>query len=116
MNYEYIIIGAGPAGIQLGYFFQQHNYNYLILDKSKYAGSFFQKYPRHSKLLSINKLYTGKKDADFNLRHDWNSLLCHDYTEFNMKKFSQEFYPSSNDYFKYLQAALVDLIKSILSS
>ena len=104
MKYEYIIIGAGPAGIQLGYFFQQHNYNYLILDKSKYPGSFFQKYPRHGKLLSINKRYTGKTNDDFNLRHDWNSLLCHDYAEFNMKKFSQEFYPSSNDYFKYLQA------------
>ena len=33
MNYDYIIIGAGPAGLQLGYFLHKANKNYVIIEK-----------------------------------------------------------------------------------
>eukprot|EP00658_Telonema_sp_P-2_P076801 TRINITY_DN6801_c0_g1_i8.p1 TRINITY_DN6801_c0_g1~~TRINITY_DN6801_c0_g1_i8.p1 ORF type:complete len:791 (+),score=140.24 TRINITY_DN6801_c0_g1_i8:152-2524(+) len=35
------------------------------------------RYPRHRKLISLNKRFTGREDPEFNLRHDWNSLLDH---------------------------------------
>src|SRR5436853_6120308 len=76
--HDYLIIGAGPAGIQLGYFFAKSGKDYLILEAADSAGAFFEKYPRHRKLLSINKIYTGYQNRDVQLRYDWNSLLCED--------------------------------------
>jgi hypothetical protein len=46
-----------------------------VFEKSAVAGSFFDTYPRHRKLISINKRFTGRSDPNFNMRHDWNSLL-----------------------------------------
>ena len=42
------------------------------------TGSFFDTYPRHDRLISINKRHTGKTNKEFNMRHDWNSLLSDD--------------------------------------
>ena len=49
--------------------------DYVILEKEHTPGSFYESYPRHRKLISINKRFTGRADAMFNMRHDWNSLL-----------------------------------------
>ena len=70
-----IIIGAGPAGIQLASYFKEEGIDYLILERTQLCGSFFNVYPHSGKLISINKKYTGNDNSDFNLRHDWNSLL-----------------------------------------
>ena len=45
------------------------------MQKAPVAGSFFDKYPRQRKLISLNKRFTGRSEPEFNLRHDWNSLL-----------------------------------------
>ena len=37
MNYDYIIIGAGPAGLQLGYFLHKAKKNYVIIEKKLFA-------------------------------------------------------------------------------
>ncbi len=71
---QYIIIGAGPAGLQLAYFLEKKGRDYLVLDRGKVPGNFFENNPRHRKLISINKVYTGKDNPDANLRWDWNSL------------------------------------------
>ena len=42
------------------------------------SGNFFNVYPRHNQLISINKRHTGKSNVEFNLRHDWNSLLSNE--------------------------------------
>ena len=48
--HEYIIIGGGPAGIQMGYLMEQFDahstHDYLIVERSYVSGSWFQKYPR----------------------------------------------------------------------
>jgi hypothetical protein len=49
--------------------------DFVIIERSSAAGSFFERYPRQRKLISLNKRFTGRADAEFNLRHDWNSLL-----------------------------------------
>lgn len=100
-EYEYIIIGAGPAGLQMGYFLEKSGRNYKILEAGNKPGTFFQKYPRHKKLISINKRYTGYTDTEINLRWDWNSLLS-DSEDMLFKFYSKDYFPSSTDYVKYL--------------
>jgi len=98
--YDYIIVGAGPAGLQLAYYYKQQNINYLVIEKEACCGSFFKKYPLSSKLISINKRFTSNKNGDFNLRHDWNSLLNND--DFLFKNHSSDFLPDANDLHSYL--------------
>lgn len=95
-----IIVGAGPAGIQLAYFFQKAGIDYVILERNEIAASFFDQYPHSGQLISINKIHTGVEDADFNLRHDWNSLLSDDGPKF--KEYSKEFYPDKKDLVRYM--------------
>ena len=79
--HERCVIGAGPAGLQLGFFFEQQRRDYVILEREGSVGSYFRKYPRHRQLISINKRHTGHEDdepnrsPEFSLRHDWNSLV-----------------------------------------
>ena len=79
--HERCVIGAGPAGLQLGFFFEQQRRDYVILERAGSVGSYFRKYPRHRQLISINKRNTGheddepKRSPEFDLRHDWNSLV-----------------------------------------
>ena len=100
MKYDNIIIGAGPAGLQLGYFFSKLNIEYIILERNNIAGSFFDKFPHSGKLISINKRYTGSDVPDFNLRHDWNSLLSDENLLFT--DYSKDFYPDKKDLVRYL--------------
>ncbi|MDF5716895.1 MAG: NAD(P)-binding domain-containing protein [Rhizonema sp. NSF051] len=100
-DFEYLIIGAGPAGIQLGYFLEKSNRNYLILEAGENAGTFFKNFPRHKKLISINKIYTGYDDPEINLRWDWNSLLS-DSEEMRFKNYSKQYLPHTDDLVKYL--------------
>ena len=39
---DYLVIGAGPAGLQLGYFFEQAGRDYMILEAGLAPGTFFQ--------------------------------------------------------------------------
>ena len=88
---EYIILGCGPAGLQLGFYLHKLNKNYIILEKNDKAASFFDKYPHSGELISINKRFNNSNKDDFNLRHDWNSL-CNDYN-LQFKDFSDDYYP-----------------------
>ncbi|SRR5579883_470575 len=100
-EFEYLIIGAGPAGLQLGYFLEKANRNYLILESGEAAGTFFKKFPRHKQLISINKIYTGYDDPEINLRWDWNSLLS-DSEEMLFKNYSRQYLPHTDDLVRYL--------------
>lgn len=100
INIDNIIIGSGPAGLQCGYFLKLNNIKYVILERNKMSGSFFSNFPLSGKLISINKKYTGKNDDEFNLRHDWNSLLNNEKMLFT--NYSDNYYPYSSDYVNYL--------------
>src|SRR5215468_520394 len=98
---EYLIIGAGPAGLQLGYFLEQAGHDYLILEAGPGPGTFFQSFPRHRRLISINKPHTGLTDSELNLRVDWNSLLSDD-PGLRFTKYSERFFPDAEDFVRYL--------------
>lgn len=100
MILDTLIIGAGPAGIQAGYFLKKAGMSYTILEKADKPGAFFDKYPRHGTLISINKKYTGHTNREFNLRHDWNSLLSEDGPLFT--EFDEELFPSAESLVEYL--------------
>ncbi|XP_049601980.1 FAD-dependent oxidoreductase domain-containing protein 2 [Syngnathus scovelli] len=100
-HYDYCILGAGPAGLQMGYFLSKAKRDYIILERNSGPGSFFHKYPRHRKLISINKIHTGRQNREFNLRHDWNSLLS-DKPELVFRQVSREFYPPADAFPRYL--------------
>ncbi|XP_051572206.1 FAD-dependent oxidoreductase domain-containing protein 2-like [Myxocyprinus asiaticus] len=57
-------------------------------------------FPRHRKLISINKIYTGSQNKEFNLRHDWNSLLS-DRSNLLFQRISRELYPNADDFPSY---------------
>ncbi len=73
---ENLIVGAGPGGLQLAYDFAKLGIEYILIERSDKAGSFFERYPRHRRLISINKVFSDAKSEEEKLRFDWNSLLC----------------------------------------
>lgn len=101
LEHDYLIVGAGPAGLQLGYYLQKANRDYAILESGNAPGTFFKKYPRHRKLISINKRYTGFDDPEINLRWDWNSLLS-DSEEMLFKHYSKKYFPDADSLVNYL--------------
>lgn len=101
-SFEYLIIGAGPAGLQLAYYLESNSRSYAVLESGSSAGTFFHQYPRHRRLLSINKIYTGHDDPELNMRWDWNSLLTDDYSVL-FKDHTSEYLPDASDMTDYLE-------------
>ena len=98
-----LVIGAGPAGLQLAYLLGQQGQDYLVLEKGQGAGHFFERYPRHRRLLSINKRHTGYPDLESRRRYDWNSLLCDD-EDLQFPARTKEYFPSPDELVEYLRA------------
>lgn len=101
VHHEYCVVGAGPGGLQLGFFLERAGRDYVIFERDGLAGAFYVKYPRHRKLISINKRHTGKTNKEFNLRHDWNSLISDD-ESLLMTKYSKKFFPDADTLVTYL--------------
>lgn len=40
---DYCVLGAGPAGLQMGYFLSRANRDYVILERNEGPGSFFSR-------------------------------------------------------------------------
>ena len=53
----------------------KRGWSYVVFERQGGPGAFFEKYPRHRQLISLNKRFAGLSSPEFNLRHDWNSLL-----------------------------------------
>jgi thioredoxin reductase len=100
-TYDYLIIGAGPAGLQLGYYLEKARRSYLILEKGSSPGTFFKRFPRHRTLISVNKIFTGYDNPEVNMRFDWNSLLSSGYDHL-FKEYSSKYFPVADDFVAYL--------------
>jgi thioredoxin reductase len=101
VEFEVLILGAGPAGLQLGHHLSRAGRSYLILEAGDRPGAFFQRFPRHRTLISSNKVYTGYDDPEVNLRWDWNSLLTED-GSFLFKEYSRKYFPPADKLVQYL--------------
>ena len=44
--HDYIVVGAGPSGLQLGYYMEQAGRDYLILEKGNTSGESLLSYYR----------------------------------------------------------------------
>lgn len=101
-RFDVVIVGAGPAGLQAGHHFDRMGVRYVILERASAPGASFEVYPRHRKLISINKVYTGYEDSEINLRWDWNSLLGDDQDPILFKNYSKRYFPAAEDLVRYL--------------
>lgn len=101
LHHEYVIVGAGPAGLQLGYFLDRAGRDYRILEGAPAPGAFFERFPRHRKLISVNKVYTGHDDRELNMRWDWNSLMGDDDAPL-FKDYTDRYYPPADTMVEYL--------------
>ncbi|XP_065066498.1 FAD-dependent oxidoreductase domain-containing protein 2-like isoform X3 [Rhopilema esculentum] len=99
---DYCVIGAGPSGLQMGYFLERAGRDYVIFERDTSAGWFYKKYPRHRTLISINKRFTGQTNKEFNMRHDWNSLISDD-ESLLLKHYTKEFFPPADKMVEYLR-------------
>jgi thioredoxin reductase len=99
--HEYLIVGAGPAGLQLAHLLAARSRDYLVLEAGAAPGAFFDIFPRHRTLISINKPHTGTDDAELNLRMDWNSLLSSD-PELLFTRYTPRYFPAADDMTRYL--------------
>jgi thioredoxin reductase len=107
MDYvDHIILGAGPAGLQMAYFLQRAGASYVVLEKNSNVASFFRKYPRQRRLISVNKIHHKPYTHETRFKYDWNSLLVHEADEdieVKFHEFSQEYYPHVDALIAYLE-------------
>jgi hypothetical protein len=96
---EYLVIGAGPAGL-LRIFWNKLAAT-MMLDAGPAPGTFFRSLPRHRTLISNNKRYTGSTDPEPNLRKDWNSLLSDD-PALRFTRYSERYFPPADEMVRYL--------------
>jgi thioredoxin reductase len=101
MAYDYLIIGAGPAGLQLAAMLERGGRDYAVLERGSGPGTFFTRFPRHRQLISINKVHTGYDDPELRMRMDWNSLLSDD-PDLLFTRYSERYFPDADDLLRYL--------------
>ncbi|MFI9552316.1 NAD(P)-binding domain-containing protein [Nonomuraea endophytica] len=100
-TYRYLVVGAGPGGLQLSYFLHRRGADYVTLEREAGPGAFFRHYPRHRRLISLNKVHVGDDDPEIRLRWDWNSLL-NDAPDLLFPAYSAEYLPAADDLTRYL--------------
>jgi thioredoxin reductase len=98
---DYLVIGAGPSGLQAAYFLERAGRNYLVVEAGSAPGTFFTRFPRHRTLISINKVHSGWTDPEMKLRVDWNSLLTEEGAPL-FSSFSRRYFPAADDLVRYL--------------
>ena len=101
-TFDFVILGAGAAGIQLGYFLERAGSRYVILEGDAEVGRFWRRFPRSRELISFNRVSSIYEDPELLMRWDWNSLLTDDYS-MRFRDYSQRLYPRAEEMERYLK-------------
>lgn len=99
---DVVVIGAGPAGLQMAYFLDRSGRRCVVLEAEAEVGSFWRRYPRSRQLISFNRVHSIYTDPELQLRWDWNSLLTEGY-ELLFRDYSRRLYPHAEEMHRYLQ-------------
>lgn len=79
---EYLVVGAGPAGLQMGRFLHRAGRDYVIAEAGDRPGAFFRAFPRHRVLATgDNSLFEGVP----------------------FERYSKRAFPSADDLVRYLE-------------
>lgn len=97
--HDYIIVGAGSAGLQMGLFMERAEASYMIYERGEQAGSFWKTYPVTEELISVNS-------NDPSERYDWHTLLE---SPVPFRNFSTRFFPLRSEFHDYLNAVAATL-------
>jgi len=60
---DYLIVGAGGAGLQLALYLEKFGLSYQILEKRDIVASHFATFPRFDELISLNKWVRNETQA-----------------------------------------------------
>jgi len=100
---DYLVLGAGPGGLQVATYLEAAGARYVVLDRGLRPGSFFEKYPRHGRLISANKAIDRRRIGESHLRFDWHSLLsARPDRDLRFSSISHEYFPSPSALVTYL--------------
>lgn len=107
---DYLIIGAGGAGLQTALFLlcsspsaTTAKSSFAILEKSHTVGSFWTQYPRFDELISINK---SVRNSTQRYRYDWHSFLpgeCNNKNMLGMLNMTLDYFPKGKDWHRYME-------------
>lgn len=97
-NVECVIVGAGPAGLQMSLNMKESGVDAVVLERSDRVASFFRTYPRNRNLISFTKRASISDDPETRLRWDWNSLLGGR----NFAEYTNRLLPRADDMVSYL--------------
>jgi hypothetical protein len=88
VDFEYLILGAGPAGLQMGHHLSRAGHSYLILEAGDCPGYFFKT--------------TGSEDPEADLRFDRSSLLSEGDGRLLFEEYSHRGSPPADELVRYL--------------
>lgn len=100
--FDLVVLGAGAAGLQAGYFLERAGSRYVVLEANPEVGAFWHRYPRSRELISFNRVSSIYQDPELLMRWDWNSLLTDDYGLL-FRDYSQRLYPRAEEMERYLR-------------
>lgn|GEM_PF-4439468 len=104
-----VIIGGGPAGLNLAIEFRKRGIDHLLLEGRESVGGQWDRLPVCGQLISLNKKYVPGDDHTYKMRYDWHTLSSISAEDaardprLVFTEWTSEHWPSARTYKAYLQ-------------
>ncbi|MBF8289909.1 MAG: hypothetical protein HW391_877 [Chloroflexi bacterium] len=95
-EYDALVVGSGPGGLQASYFLKRLGIQHAVISADAGPGGMFRRWPFFQRLLSWTKPYApaARNTREFE-RWDWNSLLA---VEPELRGLQAEYMDGSSDF------------------